>query len=138
MGMNAGGTNRNFGDNSGFGMSFGNQNNNRFGNLPSPQLKALQDQVAQLQGIQATSNRNIADPFTPTMSGTEHNTLQPYINQQTQMASDALNGGLLGQSMPMQSGNAGGMPMTATQPQFNLQGALANFKGFGNRAWMDK
>lgn len=102
------------------------------------QLKLLQDQVAKLQGIQASNNANVTNPFGAAMSGTQHDTLQPYINQQTQQASDALNGGLLGQSMPMQSGNAGGMPMTATQPQFDLTSALANFKGFGNRAWMNK
>ena len=102
------------------------------------QLKALQDQVAKFQGIQAGNNAGITNPFSPTMSGTQAGTLQPYINQQTQKASDALNGGLLGQPMPMQSGNAGGMPMTASQPQFDLPCALANFKGFGNRAWMNK
>ena len=88
-----------FGFDGNYGPMQSSRGNNQGASLT--QLKALQDQVAKLQGIQAGNNAGITNPFSPTMSGTQAGTLQPYINQQTQQASDALNGGLLGQPMPM-------------------------------------
>lgn len=49
------------------------------------------------------------NPFTGAMSGTQSGTLQPYVNHQTDLASQALNGGLLNyHPQSFQSGAAGG------------------------------
>lgn len=87
-----------------------------------------------------------ANPFSTAMSGTQSGTLQPYINRNTQLANNALYGGLLN-SQPQQllAGDAGGTPVNPTPPQFNLPSALPqngplaeqDKPMFGNRAWME-
>lgn len=79
-----------------------------------------------------------ANPFSTAMSGTQSGTLQPYINRNTQLANNALYGGLLN-SPPAQllAGDAGGTPVNPTPPQFNLPSALPHKPMFGNRAWME-
>jgi len=84
-----------------------------------------------------------SNPFSTAMSGTQSGTLQPYVNRNTQLSSNALYGGLLGYSPQSQvAGDAGGTPQNSTVPQFNLPSAIPttgqglNFTGFGNRSWM--
>ena len=80
------------------------------------------------------------DPFGTAMSGNQTGTLQPYVNRMNQNASDALYGGLLNyQPQSMIAGNAGGTPQNSSVPQgFNIPNELLNFKGFGNRSWMNQ
>lgn len=110
---------------------------------PQVSLADLQKQIAALtQGGGYGFGQMSSDPFASAMSGNQQGTLQPFINRQTNNAYNALNSGLLGYSpQAMQAGNASGTPITANDPkasQFNLQGLLSNFEGFGNRSWMDK
>ena len=95
------------------------------------------------------------DPFGTAMSGTQKGTLQPFINRNTQLSSNALYGGLLGyQPQSMVAGNAGGTPVNSQVPQWRLPSAIptpnqgqigllgpqANPQQqmgiFGNRSWM--
>lgn len=97
------------------------------------QLKQLQQQIATLQALQTPNQNASLTPFTGASSGGVTGTLQPYINRQTQQASNALNGGLLNmQPQSMLSGNAGGQTIATQVPQ---QNSLLNF---ANRPWMQK
>lgn len=113
---------------------------------------------------QQPSNNNatgiFGNPFGTASSGTEKGTLQPYINRQNQMASNALYGGLLGyQPQSMIAGSAGGIPQNSQVPQWSLPSAIPtanqgqvgllgpqanNYMNmnmqqpiFGNRSWME-
>jgi hypothetical protein len=98
------------------------------------------------------------DPFGTAMSGTQKGTLQPFINRNTQLANNALYGGLLGyQPQQLVAGDAGGTPVNPTPPQWKLPSAIATPNQaqvgllgpqaadymkqekpiFGNRAWME-
>jgi hypothetical protein len=84
-----------------------------------------------------------SDPFSTAMSGTKSGTLQPFINRNTQLANNALYGGLLGyQPQQLKAGDAGGTPISPTPPQFNIpsaipQGPQGLLGSFGKRAWME-
>jgi hypothetical protein len=98
------------------------------------------------------------DPFGTAMSGNKSGTLQPFVNRNTQMANNALYGGLLGyQPQQLKTGDAGGTPVDPTPPQWRLPSAIPNANQaqvgllgpqaenynkpqpgiFGNRAWME-
>jgi hypothetical protein len=94
------------------------------------------------------------DPFGTAMSGTKSGTLQPFINRNTQLANNALYGGLLGyQPQQLMAGDAGGTPVNPTPPQWKLPSAIPTANQaqvgllgpqaqtdkpiFGNRAWME-
>ncbi len=123
------------------GIPQGNPIVARQGGTSAAELEELRKQLAQLQAFNAMPQGN---PFTSAMSGTQSGTLQPYINRQTQQASNALYGGLLNyQPQQMQAGNAGGQATPSQVPQgFNLpsaipQGLLSGGQ-FGNRSWMNR
>jgi hypothetical protein len=99
-----------------------------------------------------------ADPFSTAMSGNKSGTLQPFINRNTNLANNALYGGLLGyQPQQLMAGDAGGTPVNPTPPQWKLPSAIPNPNQaqvgllgpqggnynqqekpiFGNRAWME-
>lgn len=104
---------------------------------PSYQQQVMQ-QAPQVQG-----SGMYQDPFGTAMSGTMKGTLQPFINRNTQQASNALYGGLLGyQPQSMVAGDAGGTPQNSMVPQWSMPSAIqqgqAGLLGgqFGNRSWM--
>jgi hypothetical protein len=122
------------------GTPIGQANLNQGGNMPQ-------------QG-----NGMFGDPFGTAMSGGVSGTLQPFVNRNTQMANNALYGGLLGyQPQQLKSGDAGGTPVDPTPPQWRLPSAIPNANQaqvgllgpqaenynnpqpgiFGNRAWME-
>jgi hypothetical protein len=99
-----------------------------------------------------------SNPFGTAMSGTQSGTLQPFVNRNTQMANNALYGGLLGyQPQQLKSGDAGGTRVNPMPPQWKLPSAIPNANQaqvgllgpqaanynkpqsgiFGNRAWME-
>lgn len=99
------------------------------------------------QGQQGASM--YGDPFGTAMSGTQSGTLQPFINRNTQQASNALYGGLLGyQPQSVIAGDAGGTPQNSAVPNWKLPSAIPtpnqaqmgllgpNQPMFGNRSWM--
>jgi hypothetical protein len=95
------------------------------------------------QQMMNNNNGMFGDPFGTAMSGTKSGTLQPFINRNTQLANNALYGGLLGyQPQQLMAGDAGGTPVSPTPPQFNLPSAIPQDQqgllgGFGKRAWME-
>jgi hypothetical protein len=94
-------------------------------------------------------NGMYGDPFGTAMSGGVSGTLQPFINRNTQQASNALYGGLLGyQPQSLVAGDAGGTPQNSMVPNWRLPSAIPqpnqaqmgllgpNQPMFGNRSWM--
>jgi hypothetical protein len=116
---------------------------------PPANVQAPQFQAPQVQGAGMYQ-----DPFGTAMSGTQKGTLQPFINRNTQQASNALYGGLLGYSpQSMIAGDAGGAPQNSMVPQWRLHSAIPTpnqgqvglldaqaspqqMGVFGNRSWM--
>jgi hypothetical protein len=126
---------------------------NTYFGRPMTQAAVPAPQQMMMQG-----NGMFGDPFGTAMSGTKSGTLQPFINRNTQLANNALYGGLLGyQPQQLVAGDAGGTPVNPTPPQWKLPSAIpnpnqaqvgllgpqaANYNQqekpiFGNRAWME-
>jgi hypothetical protein len=126
------------------------RNESQYGNIFSKNYNYISPIGApnQQNNMQSNSSANsgmYGNPFGTAMSGTKSGTLQPYVNRNSQMANQALYGGLLGYNpRAIMSGDAGGTPVNSTPPQFNMQSAIPqqgqglNFTGFGNRSWMGK
>jgi hypothetical protein len=122
--------------NKGLGMGYANPIGNYTGD--QAQMQPQQQGASMYQ-----------DPFGTAMSGTKSGTLQPFINRNTQQASNALYGGLLGyQPQSLVAGDAGGTPQNSMVPNWRLPSAIPqphqaqmgllgpNQPMFGNRSWM--
>lgn len=120
------------------GLGFLNQGFGGGGSgVDTAKLDALKKQIEQLTAYSAQPFNN--DPFSVARSGNQGGTLQPYINRQTQQASDALYGGLLNyQPQAMQAGSAGGTPQASNVPQgYSMPSAMGEgVLNFGKRSWM--
>ena len=97
-------------------------------------------QAAPIMPLPAALTNPFSSAISGGQSGGQSGTLQPFINRNTQLANDALYGGLLNQApQNLVSGDAGGTAINPTPPnqaQFGLLG-MNKQPMFGNRAWLE-